>query len=333
MFDVYKPSGGIGPLTYPLMIGGIVVAVALAFVYQLALEYIPLIYLCFLITGAMGMGLAMLASFIVNVGHCRNLMVAAIIGLVLATCGLGAKYWFQYQRIVKNQVAFEMDQPNVTEADREAVQKFVGENLTFMKHIEFRAATGWNVGRGGGAPVSGFLVYLVWLIEAGIIYYFALTIPVSAAGEPYSEKTSKWADEAENVMSLPVTEDEMVAKIKSASTVDELLEIPIPKTDMSNQFAMYTVNSIPGQELEDAYLTVELTTFSVNNKGEEVTTSESLVKHAVLSSEKRKQLVDNAELLQEALEDYRASVEEEAAQEAEAEQNSEVPPEQEEGDA
>ena len=317
MFDVYKPSGGIGPLTYPLIIGGIAVAVALAFVYQLLLEWIPFIYVSFLITGAMGMGIAMIGSFIVNKGHCRNLMVAAIIGLVLATCGLGAKYWFQYQHLLSAATAAEMEEEKLPEADRDKVRESWATSFTFMDHIKFRAENGWEIGRNGGAPISGMLVYLVWLIEAGIIYYLATTIPVSAAGEPYSEKTSKWADEAQVVMSLPVTEDEMVSKIKSASMIDELLEIPIPKTDLSNQFAMYTVNSIPGQELEDAYLTVDLTTYSINNKGEEVTTSTPLVKHAVLTSEKRQQLIDNAELLQEALADYRASVEEEAAQEAE----------------
>ena len=70
---------------------------------------------------------------------------------------------------------------------------------------------------------------------------------------------------------------------------------------------MYTVNSIPGQELEDAYLSVTNVTISVNNKGEQETKTTMLVKHAILSSANRNQLIENAELLQEALADFRSS--------------------------
>ena len=112
-------------------------------------------------------------------------------------------------------------------------------------------------------------------------------------------------------MFLPVTSEEMVAKIRSATSVDELLEIPIPQTDESMQFAHYYTHSITGQELEDAYLTVELVTYSYNANGEQTTNEEPLIKYAIITSEQRKLLVENASLLQEALEDYRESVEEE----------------------
>jgi siroheme synthase len=169
------------------------------------------------------------------------------------------------------------------------------------------------VGKGNGAPLSGIFVYLIWLIEAGIIGYFALTAPVAAAKEPYSEKLSAWADEAQVVMTLPITDPEMVSKIESASSVDDLLDIPIPQTDQSTQFAVYTVNSIPGEELEDAYLSVDSVSYTVNKKGEQETITKSLVAHAVLSAEKRQQLIENAELLQEAMAEYRASLLEDEA--------------------
>ena len=143
---------------------------------------------------------------------------------------------------------------------------------------------------------------------------------MNRAKEPFSEKMNEWADEAEVVMALPVTDAEMVSKINSASSVDELLEIPIPKTDESHQFARYTVNSIKGQELEDAYLSVDLLTISLNKEGQEETQEQPLVQHAILSSEQRKQLEENASLLQEAMAEYRLALEEEQAAEAALEQ-------------
>ena len=327
MFDVYKPSGGIGVKTYPLILVGIPLAIALAFVYQLLLEWIPLIYISFLITIGMGTGLAMIGSFIVNKGHVRNVMFAGLIGLILATCGLGAKYWFQYRTLLDAATTQLIQENKLPETGRAEIKKQVSTTLTFAKHIEFRTETGWSIGRGGGgAPVKGPFVYLVWLIEAGMIYYFAVKLPIGAAGQPYSEKMSMWADESNAVMTLPITDGEMVSKIKSASSVEQLLEIPIPKTDASNQFAVYTVNSIPGEELEDAYLSVNLITLSVNAKGEQETKDDPLVKLAILSTEKRKQLIENAELLQEAMADFRASLEEEkeVAADADVEQADET---------
>ena len=102
-----------------------------------------------------------------------------------------------------------------------------------------------------------------------------------------------------------MTNEEMVRQIESATTVDGLLEIPIPKTDQSDRFAVYRVNSIQGQELEDAYLSVDLLELSLDKEGNQQAKTKSLVQHAVLSAEQRKQLVENASLLKEAMTEYR----------------------------
>jgi len=145
-------------------------------------------------------------------------------------------------------------------------------------------------------------------------------MPRGSVKEPYSEKMRMWADESESVMILPITSDEMVSQIQSATWVDELLKIPIPQTDESAKFGQYVVNSIPGQEMEDAYLTVQTIEYSINKKGEQETQETMLVENAILSSQQRAQLVENAELLNEAMNDFRASVHEERlAQPAEEE--------------
>ena len=306
MFDVYKPSGSVGAMTYPLILVGIVLTIALAFVYQFLLEWIPWIYASFLLTWGMGMAIGMISAFIVRIGHCRNLMIACLIGLLLATAGLGAKFGFQYLARVSAEAKFEAAANQLPDTALPELKKEIMKNVSFWQHLEERTDQGWQIGR-GGMPVKGILVYLVWLIEAGMISFFGLTLPISAGSEPYSDKTNQWASEAQVVMTLPITDEEMVSKIQSATSVDDLLEIPIPKTDVSTKFAVYTVNSIPGQELEDAYLSVTLVAYSINSKGEQDTKETPLVKHAVLSSEKRVQLIENGELLQEALEEYRAS--------------------------
>lgn len=194
------------------------------------------------------------------------------------------------------------------------------QNFSIVDHLKLRVEQGWNIGRrGNGAPVGGFFVYLVWLIEAGMLLFYGTKNPLAASGEPYSEKLGEWASEEESVMNLPIMDEKMVAQIQSANSVDDLLSIPIPKTDESDTFAIYRVNSLEGQELEDAYLSVDLLELSVNKKGEQETKVTSLVRHAVLTSDQRKQLLENADLMNEAFAAYRESVEADAAAEQQTE--------------
>lgn len=331
MFDTYKPSGKFGGMTIPLVLVGAVVAVALAYAYHLLLEWIPLIYVNFLATLFFAIGLGMIGSWIVGAGHIRNRMIAVVMGVLLALSALSAKYYFQHQTFCNQIVDAEADglfqqaaEPLSAEQRQDALRelkKLVRQEVGIADHLKLRVDQGWNIGRrGNGAPVNGIFVYLVWLVEAGMLLYYAVTNPLAAAGEPYSEKLNAWASEEEAVMTLPVTDDEMVAKIQSASSVDDLLSIPIPKTDQSDKFAIYRVNSLEGQEMEDAYLSVDLLELSVNSKGEQETKSTSLVKHAILSSEQRKQLVENSELMHEAIAAYRESLNAEASAETDSDE-------------
>ncbi len=315
MFQIYQPSGKFSLRTFPIWLAGILATVGLAYIYQNFLRWIPWIYVNVLLTAAMGLVLGWVAAQVVRLGSVRSRFLAIVIGLSLVGCGVGAKYFFQYRGMLRAATTEWMRQQNLPAAQRAEVQWAIAEDLTFARHLQFRADQGWNIGRGGrrGAPIQGVLVYLIWAIEAGVIGYFALRMPYRQAGEPFSESRDTWASESELVMTLPITEPAMVEKILAATRIDDLLDLPIPKTDESNQFAMYTVHSIPGDEMEDAYLSVNLATWIVNNQGEPQKTEKPLVRYAILPVALRRQLAENASLLQEALNAYREAVESEAA--------------------
>lgn len=323
MFETYKTSGRFGPMTIVGFLIGLALVAGLAYVYQLGLYWIPFIYLSFLMTAAFGIGITMIGTWIVTAGHCRNISIAVLFSVILVGGGIAAKHYFQYRALISDLADSIIDDVvNAGEIGRQEAEARRGElmddlfaDVSYIEHFQARADMGLAIGRAGnnGAPITGIGMYIIWLIEAGMVFYFGARAPIAAAGEPYSEKMGQWADEVDEVMTLPITSGEMVSQIKSASSVEELLEIPIPKTDESHQFAVYNVNSVPGEEMEDAYLSVNLLTLSVNKEGEVQSDVKPLVKHAILSSERRKQLVENAELLNEAMEDYRNAVAEEEA--------------------
>ncbi len=291
MFETYRQSGKFGVGAIPLWIVGIVITIPLAVLYVILLEMIPLIYVSFLLTLVAGWLLGWMAWSVCQWGHVRNTMIAWLIGLSLPIVFLLGKYLFQWN-------VWAVNDPN----------------LGFMEHLQERVNTGWEITRRGQAiPINGFLVYIVWLIEAGIIFFRSPFRAASQAGEPYSEPLKQWASEQEQVMVLPISDAAMISQIKAASTVDQLLEIPIPKSDEATKFAVYNVGSIPGQEMEDAYLSVFLMDLVVGSNGEVEQKLTPLVQNAILTSAQRHQLAENADLLKEAMEEYRQAVEEELA--------------------
>lgn len=320
MFEVYKPSGGFGLSTIIYFLIGLVLAGLLAFVYAYGLRYIPLIYVSFLMTGAFGLALGFLGSVIVSMGHCRNTLLAAMIGLLLCGFGLAAKHYVQYglwlgdytEFVVENEIREGTLAQGQAEAGGEKIREALANQFSYFDHFKERADEGIVVGRGKGAPLTGVFIYAIWVIEFGIVLYLSWMMPIGSAKEPYSEKMGTWADETEEAMRLPISSDEMVNQIKSAATVEELLEIPIPKTIDNQRYALYTVHSVPGEELEDAYLSVSLFVRSFDKDGEEQLDETELVQNAILTSAQRGQLLENASLMNEALAAYREALAEDA---------------------
>lgn len=318
MFQVYQPSGRFSPVFLVWWVASMLVVTAAAFVYQLGLEWIPFIYINFVLTWCMAILIGTATGYVIKWGHLRSVGLSLLCFGVLVVVGLGAKFTFQYltrcetlrqELASKGSIDFGFqgaDQLN--DEELKDLKEEILASYTFAMHIQERVDQGWQVGRaGGGAPISGPFVYGVWLVELGVILYFAGSIVWTAARQPYSEKMGQWADEETVDMTLPVTNAKMVEQIRAATSVQELLQLPIPDNDQSDRFAVYTVNSIPGDDQEDAYLTVDLQTYSTNSKGETEVKSESLVRCAVITAAQRLQLRENSELMAEAIEAYRAS--------------------------
>ncbi len=327
MFQVYQPSGKVAPQFVIWCVISLVLVAGFAFVYKLGLQWIPLIYVKVLMTVFMAGVVGKLSSIVVKRGKVRNVGIAALTAILLTFVGLAAKFAFQYYDAYQlvQAAGKEFLQTLKAEAGEEGgtpleIADDVSFEYSFLDHIEHRTEEGWNVGRGAnGLPISGLLVYGIWLIEAGIILYLAVPKAMQVAREPFSEPLDSWADESELVMTLPISDDEMVEKIKAATSVQELLDLPIPQTDQSERFAAYTVHSIPGEELQDAYLTVDLQKWGRNSEGEPELQITNLVSLAILTSAQRLQLKENAELMKEAIAEYRAAIEAERAEQEAAE--------------
>jgi hypothetical protein len=227
MFDTYKPSGrfSLGFVVWFVVAG--LVTIAAAFVYQLGLHWIPIIYANLLLTLVMGFILGALNGIVIKQGKIRNTGISLLCLLGLILVGVSAKFAFQYWR-ARGEVQQSLAQMSVQDLptdDGQAVpevefakfREAVLQAYTPIEHLKERVDSGWQIGKVGqanqGNPTSGIVVYIVWLIEVGAFAYIAGKATLAAMKLPFSEKLGVWADENEVVMTLPVTNEEMVAKI------------------------------------------------------------------------------------------------------------------------
>jgi hypothetical protein len=323
MFQTYTPSGNFSPVFLLWLVLSLLIIFIAGVLYGLGLDWIPIVYVSFLLTLGMGWLSGGISQRVIKHGKVRNRAIALAIAVTLVLGSLAAKFAFQYyseyqaQIVLVEQMRLEdltVDNgnrlsPEDFEDFKEEFKRAAINSYTFSEHLKSRVKRGWNLGKGGrnGMPISGGFVYLVWLIEAGLMLFVSVPTALSAAKQPFAEQLDAWADESEVVLVLPITDDEMIQRIISAKTVQELLDVPIPQTDRSTRLATYTINSIPGQELEDAYLTVDLSEYIAKAEGETEIKTSNLVSWAVITSAQRAQLIENSELMNEAIQEYRAS--------------------------
>ena len=316
MFEVYKPSGAFGVSTFLYLLISLVPAAVWAVVYAYGLHYIPYLILSFLMAGVFGKGIGVIGTFVIKWGHCRNQLLAGFVAVVLCVFGLTAKHYVQYglwltqetEVILEQEIKEGTIKPSDAEVARKEIRVWLANEVSFLGHFKERADQGFTIER---APITGVLIYLVWATEFGVVLFSCLSplfSPFLAAREPYSEQLGMWANETEEALHLPISSDEMVEQIKSATSVEELLEIPIPKANNPQLFATYRVHSVPGVEMEDAYLSVSLCEFSLDKDGNEKKNETELVSNAILTAEQRVQLLENASLMNEALADYRRAM-------------------------
>jgi len=285
MIETYKPSGKFTPIFPLYLIGAFAVIIGLAWLYVRVLDWIPLIYISFLATAAFGFGCAMLLHLAVNVGKCRNVLLATLAGLLIGAGAIGAKHWMQYKYTlgeIAKIAATENGGENVS-ADE------VGQQITFPLYIDFRVKTGWSVGRrGSSGDISGIFVYGVWLLEALVVLACCVVLPRGKAKEPFSESSDKWADEETALLSYMVPEHLPV--YEDVETLDDVLDFPEP-ADNSPRSLIYKLNSVPGEDEEDSYLSVISQHLSYDKEGKANTVDTNVFEFVPISAERRSELL------------------------------------------
>ncbi|MDH3583740.1 MAG: hypothetical protein OER86_05955 [Phycisphaerae bacterium] len=277
--ETYKPSGKFRFSIFGLTAALAVVGVALGWVYQWLIDVVPWIYLSVVITLGFGLLLFLGAGWVTRLGRCRNVALAILVAVIAGLLVTAATYYHAYTIFLDDAMAAE----NIP-AEQRAVAT---EQFPFRDYLKFRVETGWSIGRPGrdgssGMPIKGVFVYLVWLIEAGILVGGAALGAVGAARQPYCESCDEWTEADLLTVALPQPEPDTVERVKTATSVDQLLSVPIAPSPDEASSLVYSLSGCPRCE-NSAFLTVKHVSVTVNKKDEAETETEDLWSDLVLS--------------------------------------------------
>jgi hypothetical protein len=195
----YEHSGSLGISLPLILLGGISGAVILAAIYSAAIVYVPIGgTISFIFTFAFAFGLGYMNSWLGYLGKCRNIKLLNIMGLGTALVGL---YWawvfFVYFLLSK------------TGAQGLNLLKISTSPLVLFDVIKSINSTGWFTIK--GATPSGIVLWILWSIEALIVFFFAFAISSSKIDERvFCEACNEWAPEGNDIdLELPYTAEEI----------------------------------------------------------------------------------------------------------------------------
>ena len=197
----YEHSGKLG-ISVPLIIlAGISGAAVLAAIYSASVVYIPIGgSINFVFTFLFALGLGYMNSWLGYLGKCRNPFILSIMGLGTGLIGL---YWSWCFFIV---FLFEKNAiPGVTAT---AIATSPSMLFDIIRNIN---ATGWFSIK--GATPSGVLLWVLWLIEALVVLFFAFDASSKKiVDRVFCENCNEWAHEAKGIdLDLPENNEEFQA--------------------------------------------------------------------------------------------------------------------------
>lgn len=218
----YRHSGKFGLQGPALALAASAIAAfPLGLAYAYVIKWIPFIYLNVLLTIGYGMAFGFLTGRVLKFMHVRNTKIATL-------CGIGGGLFALYFNWNGHVYALFDHAPLICRPD---------EIWRVMQALYEHGS--WSLRHGGN--VTGVVLAIVWVVEAGTIVFFAAIMPSQfIGGLPYCEESHRWLDESKVYNTLePLDAPEKIAALK-AGDIAPLLEAKA-KPAGSNVFTRLTL--------------------------------------------------------------------------------------------
>lgn len=258
----YRATGAVPFVGTMLMLGiGLVAAVVLSFVYALIDHYNPFVYFTALATFGLGVGCGWAVKYGARLGKVRNTFFCSLVGAVI---GLTAAYfsWVWYLVAIFDFQGFTLDPLMI---------------LAVMQGIA--AAGAWSI---FGVTPTGWGLYSIWMLEAGIIVYFA-TRRAGDFANPYCEYCGLWTKDRTLDWSLKTTDAAVLRRELEEERYEALDALRGQAADPGDCLRI-RLDACPHCQ-DSNYVTLSRVVTTVNSKGNVETTSTDVVRYLRIDTE------------------------------------------------
>ncbi len=240
--QVYKPTGRVTLKVFLLAPLLVAVLIGVGWLYQKLVDWIPFIYLNFLLTAGIGLVILTGMALVMNLGNCRNRTVGVILGLLTGSLVVVATHYFQYQ--------FRLEDAGASDA------------MSFSTYLGERVHAGWSfsIRRTGGGELTGAFVWVFWGIEALAMVGAGVFGGLMGGSRPYCERCREWPDEEVGTILVAAPDPSLEAYIREAGTADDLFNLPMPQNYGRDEESLVYQLSVCPKCKETAFLDVSLLT-------------------------------------------------------------------------
>lgn len=284
MNNYYTPSGKSSPLSFILFaILSLVVFPILGGLYTYAVWYIPFIYISFLLTFGLGVGIGFLMNkIVIQYGKIRNPKMAFLL------CVLGAFVALYFQWAVWADLV--LNSTETTGFSRMAVVKSsmnleqiafiaVSPKLLFQLIVEVNSYGTWGLFE--ESTVSGVFLWIVWGLESLIVIVVSLMFGGKRASNPFCERGNKWFKQRDlPQLSYIYSKSDIVADLEQGTFKSLSLLHLYDELHDSTGFSVVTLFY---SDMDVHYLSIINSTKIVNDKGEVSYEEEDIIQFLEIS--------------------------------------------------
>ncbi|MEO1054613.1 MAG: hypothetical protein AAFX87_28535 [Bacteroidota bacterium] len=221
----YQPSGATSPIAYAVfLVIALLATPILGIVYAVIVWHNPIVYINAIGTGVFGAALGYLVYPVVKFGHVRSLKMERLFMVGFGLLGLYFS-WAAHLSLALNIVDSSSTLGSASFSLSDFFSLVIRPDVMMLYVLELARVGTWGF---GSVPINGTMLWVIWLIEAALVFALIFKINRKWSQYPYSEEDLSWGKKIKlkRTMSLHRGVTKFVEGIQD-NNLSPLLEAPL----------------------------------------------------------------------------------------------------------
>jgi hypothetical protein len=247
-------------------------AVLAAYLYAYLIVYIPIAgYITFILSAGFGFLLGFAAYFVLRGGKVRSATKAFIYGSLLTVFGFYVHWAVWCAAILAR-----------GDVDVSALGLVLNPAALMEVITTVNGVGAWSM---HGVTPSGAMLWVLWVIEAGLIFVPALIMAVSTASQPFCERCEVWCQDHDNLAQLDAKDPDSAKTLAEQKDFTRLAALGAAAPDAQARLRVDLTTCPSCTNMTT--LSIHTIVRKVDEKGKESEDKTTLLEHLLLSAHER----------------------------------------------